>query len=107
MNVFAFLTLNYSLKLLRSDGSSQVLGKKLYSFGNCFYIAIKFLASKFFLANAYIPGKWLVLYQLSILHNSAGIVGPSIHQISHSSSSSILVRKLHYAATSWMISYWV
>ena len=107
MNVFAFLTLNYSLKLLRSDGSSQVFGKKLNSFGNCFCIAIKFLASKFFLASAYIPGKWLVLYQLSILHNRAGIVGPSIHQMSHSSSSSMLVRKLHYAATSCMISYWV
>ena len=57
IKVLAFLTLNYSLKLFKSDGSTQVFGKKLNSFGKYFCMAIKFFASKFFLARAYMPGK--------------------------------------------------
>lgn len=41
----------------RSYGRQYVYGKKLYSFGNLFYILCKFLARLFFLAMLIIPGK--------------------------------------------------
>ena len=56
MNVLAFFLLNWFLKSFWSDGSTHVLGKKLKSSLNAFYILAKFLARLFFLANACIPG---------------------------------------------------
>ena len=40
-----------------SYGRRYVFGKKLKSFGKYFCMAIKFFASRFFLAKAYMPGK--------------------------------------------------
>ena len=61
INVFAFHSLNCSRNAFRSEGNNHVGGKKLYSSGKYFCIANRFLANKFFLARAYILGKWFVL----------------------------------------------
>ena len=54
------------------------MGKKLKSEEHAFFIDIRFLASKFFLASAYMPGKWLVRWYIYILRRKVGLTGPSI-----------------------------
>ena len=43
-----------------SAGMTHVRGKKLYSFGKCFRMRVKFLPSRSLRQISAIPGKWLI-----------------------------------------------
>ena len=59
INVFLYFELNYLFKSLKSAGTIQVLGKKLYE-GNFFRILISYFPRLFFLERENMPGQWFI-----------------------------------------------
>jgi len=60
MKVLAFFLLNWFFSSLASEGSNQVLGKKLYSSLKCLARRVRLRAKLFFLLRAPIPGEALI-----------------------------------------------